>query len=64
LPIGIAAHGATTAVARFTVTTANGVRAFAVALGALAPSAARQGFRLAVIDVGAAPWTIAFPPPL
>ena len=39
------------------VAIAPGARLFAVAAGALAPAAGREGFRLIVVDAGAASWT-------
>jgi Domain of unknown function (DUF4397) len=42
----------------FSVPTAAGVRAFAVAAGAAAPVNAEQGFRLLVVDTSATPWTV------
>ncbi|MBE7451995.1 MAG: DUF4397 domain-containing protein [Kofleriaceae bacterium] len=57
LRVGVAAAGQSTAVATFDVTTVDGLRAFAVATGALAPAAGRQPFRLTIVDTSASPWT-------
>jgi hypothetical protein len=60
IPIGVTPAGANdTVVASFHVTTSPGVRAFAVAAGALAPpSPDVEAFRLLVVDTAATPWTV------
>ena len=58
--LGVAATGSASIAARFDgVAIEPGARLFAVAAGALAPAAGRQGFRLIVIDAGAESWTAA-----
>jgi hypothetical protein len=57
LRIGVAATGTSTTVAEFDVTTAMGLRAFAVAAGALSPDAGDEGFGLVVVDTATSPWT-------
>ena len=59
LPLGVAPTGNANPVATFDVTTIAGLRAFAVAIGALSPDAGEESFRLAVVDAGAWPWTVA-----
>jgi hypothetical protein len=59
LTLGVAVTGSVNPVATFDVTTVGGLRAFAVAIGALAPDAGEEAFRLAIVDTGAAPWTVA-----
>jgi hypothetical protein len=49
LPIGIAAAGTTTAVAKFTVPTSAGLKAFAVAAGAFTPEGQQETFRLLIV---------------
>jgi hypothetical protein len=49
LPIGIAGAGTTDAVAKFTVPTSPGLKAFAVAVGAFTPEANQESFRLVVV---------------
>lgn len=56
--LGIAATGSASLAARFLgVAIEPGSRLFAVAAGALAPTAGRQGFRLIVVDATGASWT-------
>lgn len=57
LTLGVAATGSTNPVATFDIVTAAGLRAFAVAVGALAPDAGEQSFRLVVVNTSVAPWT-------
>lgn len=57
LRLGVAAANQLGAVATFNVTTVDGLRAFAVATGALTPAAGEQPFRLTVVDTTASPWT-------
>jgi hypothetical protein len=57
LPIGIAAAGTPTPVATFTVTTASGLRAYAVAVGSLGGTG--ESFRLVIVNTTAFPWTAA-----
>lgn len=57
LPIGVAATGSTSPLASFGVTTALGVRAFAVAAGSL--SGPGETFRLLVVDTATYPWASA-----
>ncbi|MBZ0230804.1 MAG: DUF4397 domain-containing protein, partial [Deltaproteobacteria bacterium] len=57
LRIGVAAANTTAAVATFDVTTTAGLRAFAVATGALSPAAGEQPFRLTIVNTSASPWT-------
>lgn len=59
LTLGVAATGSVSPVATFDVTTVAGLRAFAVAIGALSPDAGEEAFRLAVINTAAWPWTVA-----
>jgi hypothetical protein len=49
LPIGIAGAGSTTAVAKFTVPTSAGLKAFAVAAGAFTPEGDQKTFRLVIV---------------
>jgi hypothetical protein len=59
LRLGVAVAPSTTAAAAFGVTTADGLRAYAVAAGALSPREGEQGFRLLVVNASAAPWSVA-----
>ncbi len=59
LTLGVAATGDANPVATFDVTTAAGLRAYAVAIGALSPDVGEASFRLAVVNAGAWPWTVA-----
>ncbi len=59
LVIGIAPTGTTTPVATFNVTTAGGMRAVAVAAGALTPRIGDQSFRLLIVQTAVYPWTVA-----
>ncbi len=59
LTLGVAAAGTDAAVATFDVTTVNGLRAYAVAAGALAPGAADEAFRLLLVQTQVFPWTVA-----
>lgn len=57
--LGVAATGSASIAARFSgVSIGPGARLFAVAAGALAPAAGRQGFRLMVIDATSSAWTV------
>lgn len=58
LPIGVAAAGSTTPVARFTLPATAGLRAFTVAAGVLTPAAGTESFRLLVVDTAPATWTV------
>jgi hypothetical protein len=57
LRLGIGAANAPSAVATFNVTTSAGMRAFAVATGALSPAAGEQPFRLTIVDTSRSPWS-------
>jgi len=57
LTLGVAPTGDTNPVATFDVTTVDGLRAFAVAIGALAPDVGEQSFRLVLVDVSSSSWT-------
>jgi hypothetical protein len=57
LSIGIATTGSTAPVATFTVNTASGLRAYAVAAGSLGGSGA--SFRLVIVNTSAFPWSAA-----
>ncbi len=57
LTIGVAPTGQTSPVATFDITTEAGLRAFAVAIGALAPDAGEEAFRLLLVNTATAPWT-------
>jgi len=59
LTLGVAPTGNANPVATFDVTTLAGLRAYAVAIGALAPDLGEEGFRLAIVNTGASPWTVA-----
>lgn len=59
LTLGVAATGDMNPVATFDVTTLAGLRAYAVAIGALNPDMGEEAFRLAVVNTGAWPWTVA-----
>ena len=59
LTLGVAPTGSTNPVATFDVTTATGLRAFAIAVGALAPDAGEEAFRLVLVDTSVSPWTAA-----
>jgi len=59
LTLGVAATGDANPVATFDVTTLAGLRAYAVAIGALNPDAGEAPFRLAVVNAGVWPWTVA-----
>lgn len=57
LTLGVAATGDMNPVATFDVVTAAGLRAFAVAVGALTPAADEESFRLVVVNATESPWT-------
>lgn len=60
LDIGVAATGTTAPVATFTITTFNGLRAYAVAAGSIAsPPVGGNGFRLVIVNTSVFPWTAA-----
>lgn len=59
LTLGIAAAGTTDPVATFDVTTEAGLRAYAVAAGALAPADDRASFRLILVVTSTWPWVSA-----
>jgi hypothetical protein len=60
LPLGVTPAGSEASiVARFSITPGVGQRAFAIAAGALNPPHGAQGFRFAVVDTAATPWTVA-----
>lgn len=59
LTLGVAAAGSANPVATFNVTTLAGLRAYAVAIGALNPDAGEASFRLAMVNAGSWPWTVA-----
>lgn len=59
LTLGVAPTGNTNPVATFDVTTATGLRAFAIAVGALAPDAGEEAFRLILVNTSVWPWTAA-----
>ncbi|NNE10439.1 MAG: DUF4397 domain-containing protein [Gemmatimonadetes bacterium] len=59
LTLGVAAAGSDAAVATFDVTTVSGLRAYAVAAGALAPGAMDEAFRLLIVQTEVFPWTVA-----
>lgn len=59
LTLGIAPTGTTSPVATFNVTTAGGMRAVAVAAGALTPGIGDQSFRLLIVQTAVWPWTVA-----
>lgn len=56
---GVAATGSTTPVATFDIALTNGLRAFAIAAGALAPSGSEASFALHVVNTSVWPWTVA-----
>lgn len=56
LTLGVAATGSTDPVATFDIVTAAGLRAFAVAVGALTPEAGEESFRLVVVNTTESPW--------
>lgn len=59
LPLGVTpADANSTVVASFHVTTTPGLRAFAIAAGALSP-ANGESFRLLVVDTATSPWSVA-----
>ena len=58
LPVGLAVTGSTTPVVTFTVTTAAGLRAFAIAGGSL-NNVGGHGVKLYVVNTGESPWTVA-----
>jgi hypothetical protein len=57
--IGIAQAGVPTAVAKFGLTTTNGLRAYVIAAGALAPEGHQQPFGLMVVNTSVQPWGVA-----
>jgi hypothetical protein len=57
LTLGVAATGDMNPVATFDVVTAAGLRAFAVAVGALTPAVDEESFRLVVVNATESPWT-------
>jgi hypothetical protein len=61
LPIGIAVTGQTTPVVTFDVTTSTGLKAFAVAAGALDDTKG-EAFRLVIVDATRFPWASAVVP--
>ena len=58
LPVGIAVAGSPTPVVTFSVTTAAGLRAFAIAGGSL-NNVGGNGVKLYIVNTGASPWTVA-----
>jgi hypothetical protein len=62
LTIGVAPANDTDPVASFSLSTSNGLRAFAVAAGSLAGNG--ESFRLVVVDTGVFPWSAAEVNPL
>ncbi|UCH83242.1 MAG: hypothetical protein JSW50_12365, partial [Candidatus Latescibacterota bacterium] len=54
---GVAPTGSTTPVATFSISTAAGLRAYAVAAGSLGGTG--ESFRLIVVDTSMFPWTAA-----
>jgi hypothetical protein len=58
LTLGVAATGDANPVATFDVTTSAGLRAYAVAIGALAPDAGEEAFRLVLVDTSNGAWTV------
>ena len=59
LTLGIAAAGAANAAAAFDVTTADGLRTFAVAMGALSASKGEESFELGLVITSTWPWSVA-----
>lgn len=60
LPLGVTPAGQNGSILfRFDVPVAAGVRAFAIAAGAVAPQASEKSFRLLVVDTAPAAWTVA-----
>jgi hypothetical protein len=59
LDLGVAQAGSPTPVATFGVTTSVGLRVFAIAAGALSPTAGQHAFSLMVVDTSVQPWTVA-----
>lgn len=59
LTLGIAASGASDPVATFGISTTAGLRAIAVAAGALDPSEGDESFRLLLVVTSASPWQVA-----
>jgi len=55
--LGVAGTGTTTTVAEFDLAFTAGLRAFAVAAGALTPEAGEDGFGLVVVDATSFPWS-------
>lgn len=58
LTLGVAPTGDANPIATFDVAPVAGLRAFAVAAGALAPDGGEQSFRLVLVDASASPWTV------
>ncbi len=56
LTLGVAATGSTEPVATFDVTTSGGLRAFAVAIGALTPEGEQEAFRLTLVNTSVGPY--------
>lgn len=59
LTLGIAAADSANAAATFDVTTADGLRTFAVAMGALSPAKDEASFELGLVITSSWPWTVA-----
>jgi hypothetical protein len=59
LTVGVAQAGLPQAVAKFGLTTEHGLRAFAVAAGALSPNEGEQPFGLMIVDASVTPWQVA-----
>jgi hypothetical protein len=57
LTLGVAQTGSPNPVATFDVVAEAGLRAFAVAIGALAPGVGEESFRLVLIDTSVGAWT-------
>lgn len=58
LQLGVAADNTTAPVATFGVPLTAGVRAFAVAAGALTPATGEQPFGLRIVNTAVTPWTV------
>lgn len=64
IQIGIAEAGSTTPAAAFDLNLTAGLRAFAVAAGALTAVSGEESFRLLVVDTSVSPWTVASVDPI
>ncbi|MCG8419857.1 MAG: DUF4397 domain-containing protein [Proteobacteria bacterium] len=63
ITLGVAAAGQLDPVATFNIPVKAGIRAFAVAAGALVTAHGQQSFRILIVDTSASPWAVVEVPP-